>query len=194
MDEHLPDRLRLATAADEPALEALIRASVLGLLSEYHPASVLTAALGHSFGVDRQLIADGTYFVVEDEGGAIVGCGGWSKRRSRHGASAARAAERDELLDPQVDAARIRAFFVHPSHARRGIGSELMRACEQAIAASPFSRIEIAATPAGEQLYRRFGYVTISRGEDALPNGEVLPIVYMTKPTPGRPGPRTPAR
>src|SRR5438874_1986462 len=96
----------------------------------------MQAALGPVFGVDRQLIRDGTYFVAE-ENGAIVGCGGWSRRRSLYGGDGARTGE-DALLDPEREAARVRAFFVHPAWARRGIGRSIMAACEEAIVAAGF--------------------------------------------------------
>src|SRR3954465_3721555 len=120
--------LRLARETDVSALEALIPASVRALQASYYSSAQMEAALGPVFGVDRQLIRDGTYFVAECDG-LIAGCGGWSKRRSLYGGDGGREGE-DVLLDPQHDAARVRAFFVHPSWARRGIGRAIMVACE----------------------------------------------------------------
>ena len=139
----------------------------------------MEAALGPIFSVDRQLIRDGTYFVVEREG-TIVGCGGWSRRRSLYGGDSGRTSE-DELLDPKQDAARVRAFFVHPAWARRGIGRSIMVACEQAIVHARFRNVEIVATLAGEPLYARFGYVVVERYEIPMAGGLSLPVVRMSK-------------
>ncbi|MES2594420.1 MAG: GNAT family N-acetyltransferase [Verrucomicrobiota bacterium] len=171
--------LRLAREADVPALEALIPLSVRALQSPYYSAAQMDAALGPVFGVDRQLIGDGTYFVAEEDG-AIVGCGGWSQRRSLYGGDSGRAGE-DTLLDPQRDAARVRAFFVHPAWARRGIGRSIMAACEAAIIESGFRRVEIVATLVGESLYASFGYTVVERYDIALAGGLSLPVVRMTK-------------
>jgi GNAT superfamily N-acetyltransferase len=139
----------------------------------------MEAALGPVFGVDRQLIRDGTYFVTESDG-AIVGCGGWSRRRSLYGGDSSRSSE-DGLLDPQRDAARVRAFFVHPAWARRGIGRSLMTACEQAIIEAGFRTVDIVATLAGEPLYASFGCAVVERYEIAMRDGLRLPVVRMTK-------------
>ncbi|HEU0302836.1 MAG TPA: hypothetical protein VFR37_25465, partial [Longimicrobium sp.] len=113
-------RLRLATPDDLPAIRALIPLSVRGLSEGYYSAEQVESAIRHVFGPDTQLIRDGTYFVVEDAGGEMVGCGGWSLRRTLYGGDQARDVE-DPRLDPATEPARIRAFFVHPDHARRGI-------------------------------------------------------------------------
>ena len=122
---------RLAEAKDIPAIEALIPISVRALQILHYSTSQMEAAIGPIFGVDRQLIRDQTYFVVED-GLQLVGCGGWSRRRSLSGSDSLRRGE-DEALDPDVDAARVRAFFVHPSWARRGIARSILQMCEVAI-------------------------------------------------------------
>lgn len=140
----------------------------------------MEAALGPVFGVDRELIRDGTYFVVEHQQ-ALVGCGGWSKRRTLFGGDAGRARGQSELLDPARDAARIRAFFVHPDWARRGIGREIMNACEQAIAEARFKSIELVATLAGEPLYSAFSYTAVERYDIPLADGQLLPAVRMFK-------------
>ncbi|HEX5242602.1 MAG TPA: GNAT family N-acetyltransferase [Tepidisphaeraceae bacterium] len=171
---------RLASEHDIPALEALIPLSVRTLQASFYSPAQMEAALGPIFGVDRQLIRDGTYFVIErDE--AIIGCGGWSRRRSLYGSDNGRAGE-DQLLDPKRDAARIRAFFVHPAWARRGIGRSIMIACERAITASGFRSVEIVATLPGEPLYAAFGYSVIERQEIPLTAGLSLPVVRMSKP------------
>src|SRR5207248_11471848 len=139
--------LRPATAADVPTLRTLIDLSVRGLQSRDYTPTQLDLALKSVYGVDSQLIADGTYFVVED-GNRIVGCGGWSKRKTLYGGDDWRARE-DSLLDPKHDAAKIRAFFVHPDWARRGIGTIILDACEQAAAAAGFTGLEMGATLTG---------------------------------------------
>ena len=171
--------LRLAREADVSALEALIPLSVRALQSPYYSQAQMDAALGPVFGVDRQLIRDGTYFIAEQDG-AIVGCGGWSRRRSLYGGDSGRERE-DGLLDPPRDAARVRAFFVHPDWARRGIGRSIMVACEQAILESGFRTVDIVATLAGEPLYASFGYAVLERYEIAMVSGLSLPVVRMTK-------------
>jgi GNAT superfamily N-acetyltransferase len=171
--------LRLACAADIPELETLIGRSVRELQSAYYSAAQMDGALGSVFGVDRQLIRDQTYFVVEQDG-AIIACGGWSKRASLFGSDAVRATE-DVLLDPLQDAARIRAFFVHPEHARRGLGRAILAACEGAIRAARFRSIELVATLPGVPFYRAFGYQAGERYEVSLPHGLSLPVVRMAK-------------
>jgi GNAT superfamily N-acetyltransferase len=145
-------RPRLAREDDIPELEALIPLSVRALQACHYSLAQMEAALGPVFGVDRQLIRDGTYFIVERKA-QIVGCGGWSKRRSLYGSDRTRT-EPDLELDPAWDAARVRAFFVHPTWARRGIGRSIMAACERAIIAAGFRKVDIVATLAGEPLYR----------------------------------------
>lgn len=172
-------RLRTANLDDVPSLEELIPLSVRGLQSPYYSTAQMEAAFGPVFGVDRQLITDGTYLVAEAEG-RTIGCGGWSKRKSMFGGDASRAAE-DNLLDPNTDAARVRAFFIHPDWARRGIGRAILAASEAAIAAAGFARIELVATLVGEPLYKACGYCEIERYEVALDGGLVLPVVRMAK-------------
>ena len=143
------------------------------------PKQQMEAALGSVFGVDRQLIRDGTYFVVEHDG-TIVGCGGWSRRRKRFGSDAIAKSE-DQLLNPEHDAARIRAFFVHPEFARRGIAHAILLACEEAMRAENFPAAEMVATLSGEPFYAAFGYSACERYEVPLANGLTLPVVRMTK-------------
>jgi predicted N-acetyltransferase YhbS len=172
-------RLRLAREDDVAALEALIPQSVRALQAAHYSSAQMDAALGSVFGVDRQLIRDGTYFVAEDKGG-VVGCGGWSRRSSHYGGDRGRHGE-DPPLDPRTDAARIRAFFVHPSWARRGIGRSIMAASEEAIRIGGFRAIDVVATLAGEPLYAAFGYAIVERLDIVLAGGLRLPVVRMTK-------------
>jgi len=178
--------LRLATEADLPALHALIEASVRELQAgDYSPAQ-MDGALGTVLGVDTQLIADQTYFVAESpvqnakERSALAGCGGWSKRKTLFGADRGPGRE-PELLDPAVDAAKIRAIFVHPGFARRGLGSLILAHCEAAAMAAGFTRFEMGSTLTGVPLYRLKGYVEVERIAVPLWNGESLPVVKMIK-------------
>jgi GNAT superfamily N-acetyltransferase len=172
-------KLRPAVLADVSELTALIGRSVRILQAEDYSASQREGALASVFGVDTQLIADGTYFVAEVDG-TIVACGGWSKRRTLFGADHC-AGREDSLLDPERDAAKIRAFFVDPAWARRGIGTRVLEACESAAAAAGFRRFEMGATLTGVGLYRARGYREVERIGVPLGNGELLPIVRMEK-------------
>jgi predicted N-acetyltransferase YhbS len=175
--------IRLAGDADIPALERLIPLSVRGLQGAVYSSEQMEAALGPVFGVDRQLIRDGTYLVVENDG-EVVGCGGWSRRKAVFGGDRERAGE-DGVLNPAVDAARIRAFFVHPDWARRGIGRLILATCEEAIRAAGFRTAVLVATLTGEPLYAAFGYAVLERYEVPLRDGLTLPVVRMGKSWPG---------
>jgi len=164
---------------DVLALDELIPLSVRSLQAEHYSPAQMEAALGPVFGVDRQLIADGTYFVVE-EAGRIVGCGGWSRRMAVFGGDRARTGA-DEPIDPSRDPARIRAFFVHPDFARRGIGRAILTACEEAILEAGFQSAELVATLAGEPLYAAFAYEAVERYEVPMSGGLKLPVVRMRR-------------
>ena len=170
--------LRLANIEDVFALESLIKASARGLREGYS-AEQVEAALGNALGVDRQLIRGRTYFLVE-AGEELVGCGGWSKRKTLFGSDHGPVKD-DAWLDPATDAARIRAFFVHPAWARRGIGTQLLGACEAAAIAAGFCRLELAATLPGVPLYKARGFEEFARLEVSLQGGQVLPVVRMRK-------------
>jgi len=170
---------RLAREEDIPALEKLIEASVRQLLSAHYAPDVLEASLESTFGVDQQLIRDGTYFVVEHEG-ALVACGGWSRRDTLYGWDRHRSKDAP-LLDPAKDAARIRAFFVHPDWARKGLGRTMLQTSEDAARAAGFSRVILVGTLAGEQLYAAHGYVVEERFDSVLRDGLLLPVVRMGK-------------
>jgi GNAT superfamily N-acetyltransferase len=145
---------------------------------DYSPLQI-EGALGTVFGVDSQLIADGTYFVVEADG-VMAGCGGWSRRKTLFGGDSGPGREND-LLDPSRDRAKIRAFFVHPAWARKGIGSRILETCEDAAAAVGFSGFEMGATVTGERLYRERGYRATEQIEVPLANGESLLVTRMAK-------------
>ncbi len=174
------DLLRLATPDDIPAIAALIEVSVRGLQANDYTFEQREGALGSVFGVDRLLIEDRTYFVVEDAAQSIIACGGWSKRNTLFGSDNA-PVKNDNWLDPHVDAARIRAFFVHPAHARRGLGSLIMRTCEEAARQAGFRKLTLGATLTGIPLYERHGFRQMERVEVPLANGTSIPIVRMEK-------------
>ncbi|WP_310488976.1 GNAT family N-acetyltransferase [Chamaesiphon sp. VAR_69_metabat_338] len=173
-------QIRPARLEDIPALTSLIPLSVRMLQASYYTPAQIEGALGTVFAVDSQLIRDRTYFIAESDS-QIVGCGGWSRRSTSYGGDLNQSAAADELIDPNLHPAKIRAFFVHPAWARRGIGSQMMRQCEAAAVAAGFGTIEIVATLAGEPLYARFGYRTIQQFEIPLPNNLTLPGVKMFK-------------
>jgi GNAT superfamily N-acetyltransferase len=176
-------RVRLATLTDVPAIRALIEESVRTLQAAYYSREQIEGSLLGAQGVDTQLIADQTYYVVEterDDGVVIVGCGGWSKRRTLFG-SDQRAGREDSLLDPVRDAAKIRAFFVHPEWVRKGIATRILETCENAARVAGFRRFEMGATLAGVPLYEARGYRELERIEAPLANGSMLPIVRMGK-------------
>ena len=180
--------IRVASQADISALRQLIDASVRGLQAADYTPRQIELALKSVYGVDTQLIADGTYFAAEAAPDAslgaaqtcIVGCGGWSKRRTLFGGDQWSARE-DDLLDPSRAAAKIRAFFVHPNWARRGIGTMILDACEAAAKSAGFRRLEMGATLSGVPFYRAKGYAEIEKVDVPLGDGEVLPIVRMAK-------------
>ncbi len=175
--------VRPAVLADVPALQTLIRASVLGLQTADYTAQQRELALERVFGVDTQLIEDGTYFVARitvDQEQVIAGCGGWSKRKTLYGSDRC-AGREDSLLDPHHDAAKIRAFFVHPDWARRGIGSRILQVCEAAAASAGFRRFEMGATLTGVPLYVARGYIAQEPREVPLGPDLSLPIVRMVK-------------
>jgi GNAT superfamily N-acetyltransferase len=212
-------QIRVATTEDVPVLQELIAASVRALQAGDYTAAQIDGALRTVFGVDSQLVADGTYLVAEagaDEvaglargprdaaveaatrqtGGGplkaqgeqpelpvlprIAGCGGWSKRKTLYGGDRW-TCRQDSLLDPAMDAAKIRAFFVHPAWARRGVGTLILDACEAAARTAGFSRFEMGATLTGAKLFGVMGYVAVRGIEVPLDNGEVLPVIHMEK-------------
>lgn len=171
--------LRKATLGDRASLEVLIADSARGLSRGDYTSEQIEAALGAAFGVDSELIRDGTYFVAEVDG-EIVGCGGWSFRRTLFG-SDAQAGRRSELLDPARDSARIRAFFIHPDWARRGIGTAILERCEAEARAHGFRSAELLATLPGERFYRALGYTGRERVEHRLRDGVTIDFVPMRK-------------
>lgn len=171
--------LRLATLEDIPSLEILIAQSARGLSAPFYSSAQIEAKLRHVFGVDTQLIHDGTYFVIEEDS-ALVACGGWSRRGTLFGGDQAKIGP-DPLLDPATAPARIRAFFVHPGQARRGLGTRILDACTVAAVSAGFRAFELVATGAGEQLYRIHGFTLVERFEVDLPGEIRVPVARMRK-------------
>jgi GNAT superfamily N-acetyltransferase len=178
-------QVRLATEEDVPTLNALIEASVRGLQADDYTPAQIEGALGTVLGLDTQLIRDRTYFIAEAlvqgaKGQRPAGCGGWSRRKTLFGADDGPGRE-PELLDPKVDAAKVRAIFVHPDFARQGLGSLILATVENAARAAGFLRFEMGSTLTGVPLYRLKGYVETERIAVPLKNGEALPVVKMVK-------------
>lgn len=150
--------IRKAVFNDQPEIEKLIAESVRGLSRDVYNEQQIELSIKSVFGVDTELIADETYFVAEAEDGKIVGCGGWSKRKTLYGASIYSQSRNSELLNPETDAAKIRAFFIHPDFARKGIGTAILEACEKEAKDYGFKSAEMMATLPGVKLYKVRGY------------------------------------
>jgi N-acetylglutamate synthase-like GNAT family acetyltransferase len=175
-----PLHIRPATEQDIPALENLIAQSVRVLGAQDYSDHQLESALHYLMGVDEQVIADGTYYVVE-AGNQIVGSGGWSRRRAMHGKGQALHDHAEPLLNPASDAAKVRMMFVHPDWARRGIGYRLLQVAENAARQADFKRLELMATLTGQPLYLRFGFHVVENVEYTLPDGVRFPGARMEK-------------
>lgn len=171
--------LRRARHADIAALQALIAHSGRALSAGYYTPAQAEAITVHVFGVDTRLIDDGTYFAVEDAD-RIVACGGWSGRRTLFGGDQHKHGV-DDRLDPATEPARIRAFFVDPAQARRGLAAMILDACLAAAHGAGFTAIELAATLPGEPFYRRHGFDAVERFEIALPGDVHVPLVRMRR-------------
>lgn len=176
--------LRVATSADIPALGALIESSARELSIGFYSPEQIEAAVTHIFGVDSQVIADGTYYLIESPDGPIA-AGGWSARRTLYGGDQMKGAE-DPLLDPAVDAARIRAFFVHPRWARQGLARRLYAECASAAWKAGFRDFELIATSPGEPLYTALGFTVLDRGNVDVA-GVAVPFARMRRPIPPPP-------
>ena len=175
--------LRVATAEDVPGIRGLIEASVRGLQAGDYSAAQIDGALATVFTVDSRLIADGTYFVALSESGELAGCGGWSFRKTLYGGDHQIEKVVPERLDPAKDAAKIRAIFVHPRFARRGLGSLILEAAESAAAKQGFSRFEMGSTLTGVTLYGLKGYREVGRVLVPVGGGEEIEVVRMVKET-----------
>ncbi len=177
-------QIRRARLEDVPALQDLIAISARNLSPDYTPEQV-EAALRGAFGVDTQLIRDGSYYAIQ-AGDRLAGCGGWSRRRTLFGSDAR--ADRDATeLDPGADAAKIRAFFIHPDFARRGLGTLLLERCERDAVAHGFRRLELMATMPGVRLYAARGYVGNTTVDWPLGGGVTIRFLPMSKLAPASP-------
>ena len=174
-------RLRVATGEDVAGIRGLIDASVRGLQAGDYSAAQIEGALATVFTVDSRLIADGTYFVALSEDGELAGCGGWSFRKTLYGGDHQVERIAPEKLDPAVDAAKVRAIFVHPKFARMGLGSLILAAVEGAAAEQGFRRFEMGSTLTGVALYALRGYQEVERRRVPVGNGETIEVVRMIK-------------
>ena len=171
--------IRTARIEDVPVLKALIPISARELSKTYYTPGQIESAVRYIFGVDTQLISNQTFHVAE-AGGQIVGCGGWSERKTMFGGDQMKA-EQDPMLDPKEDAGRIRAFFIHPDWARRGIGQRIIQACEDAAKLEGFTRMELVSTMPGEPLYAAMGYEVTRHFDQPMADGTTLPLAHMKR-------------
>ena len=178
-------RLRVAVPGDIPVIRSLIEASVRGLQAKDYSVAQIDGALATVFTIDSQLIADGTYFVASTENGVPAGCGGWSKRATLYGGDQQVERIAADLLDPAVDAAKVRAIFVHPEFARMGLGSLILATAEEAAAAAGFRRFEMGSTLTGVALYSLKGYREVGRVRVPVGRGEEIEVVRMVKDATG---------
>lgn len=171
--------MRRAGKSDVPAIRSLIGQSSRELASHCYDPELIELALDSLLGVDQQLIIDGTYYVVETAHG-MVGCGGWSFRKTLFGSDSVSGRD-DRELDPETEAARIRAFFVHPEHARKGIATRILKACENDAREMGFRRLALGATLSGVAFYRASGFRPDAPVQHRLPGGRTMEIVPMRK-------------
>jgi GNAT superfamily N-acetyltransferase len=181
--------LKTINAAQIPEIQRLIADSVHVLQAPDYTDAQRAAAVATVFTVDSRLVQDGTYFGLFTEDGVIVGCGGWSKRKTLYGGDHQVEDADAGWLDPATDAAKIRAIFVHPDWARRGLGSRLLHASEQAAMDAGFKQFEMGSTLTGLSLYSREGYVERERHQVPVGDGQVIEIVRMTKSAATNPQP-----
>lgn len=173
--------LRKATVKDIDGIRALIDASVRGLQAGDYSSGQIDASLKTVFTIDSRLIEDGTYFVALTDNGEMAGCGGWSKRKTLYGGDAQIERIEPELLNPTIDAAKVRAIFVHPKFARMGLGSLILRAAEEAAVEAGFRRFEMGSTLTGVALYSLKGYREVERVQVPVGVGENIEVVRMVK-------------
>jgi GNAT superfamily N-acetyltransferase len=174
----MPLHSRIARDEDLPAMREIMRLAIDELQSDFLSPEEVEAS--HAvMGLDTQLVRDGTYFVIET-GGEIAGCGGWSRRATLYGGDHSLDLREPRLLDPAVDAARVRAMYTHPAFTRRGVGRRILDEAEKAAAAEGFRRVELMATLAGVPLYRACGYREIERTAADV-GGIKVPLILMGK-------------
>ena len=171
--------IRKATLADKPALNALIASSGVALSAGFYTTEQAQAITREVYGVDSALVQDGTFYAIESEG-AIVACGAWSQRTTECGGDHAKSGD-DSRVDPATGPARIRAFFVDPSMARKGLGSMMLEQCTQQARLAGFTTLELVATLPGEPLYLRHGFSVLERFVMPLSGGVRVPLTRMRK-------------
>jgi GNAT superfamily N-acetyltransferase len=171
--------LRLATLADVPEIDALMKVSTRDLFPAFYDKRQTASSVEYIAHVDTMLVADATYFVLEADGG-IVACGGWSRRDKLFSGSSDQEGL-DRLLDPATEAARVRAMFVRSDWTRRGLGTRILDACEGAARAEGFGRMSLMATLPGYLLYAHYGFRELGRDDITLPDGVRLECVTMEK-------------
>jgi len=172
--------LRIATPADADGIESLMKASAAGLFPAFYGERQVASGIRYVAEADPMLLADGTYYVLEN-GGELVACGGWS-RRARPYTGSGDAASDDRLLDPATEAAHVRAMFTRPDWTRRGLGRRILAECERAAAAEGFSRLELMATLSGVPLYEAFGFLASGPElEITLTDGVLMACLPMSK-------------
>jgi GNAT superfamily N-acetyltransferase len=169
MKEGGMDRLRLATAADVDAIDALMKASIAAHFPVVYDARQTASAVEYIGAVDPMLVDDGTYFVIEEDG-ELIACGGWSRRDKLYTGSGA-GSDDARLLDPATEPARVRAMFVRGDRGRRGLGTRILEACESAARAEGFRRLALMATMPGLPLYERYGFTIVERVDIPMPDG-----------------------
>ncbi len=180
MPEGTATVLRLAIRADEPAIDELMKDSIRALFPAFYDVRQTASSVIHVGHVDRMLVEDGTYFVIEDDTG-VVACGGWSRRDKLFSGSDGQE-RRTRQLDPATEPARVRAMFVRGDRTRRGLGTRILEACESAARAEGFRSLALMATLPGEPLYARYGFVARERTSITLPDGVLLACVAMDRP------------
>lgn len=171
--------LRKALMADVEGVERVLQESLKGISSLHYDPAQIASALLYVARLDRELIEDQTYYVAEASG-EIVGCGGWSRRAKLYAGSAAK---QDEVrfLDPRSEPARVRAMFVLPGWARKGIGKAILDRCEEEARHAGFRRMELMAMLSGEAMYARCGYAAVEPVQGTLTDGTPFPMTRMTK-------------
>jgi GNAT superfamily N-acetyltransferase len=175
----MPYVVRKATLADRPAIQHLIAESARGLSRADYSEQQIEGAIKTVFGVDTNLILDGTYFVADTDG-ELIGCGGWSKRKTLFGGDQYESRDAGEL-DPTTEAAKIRAFFIHPAHARKGIARAILTRCEDEAKAAGFHSLELMSTLPGIKLYEACGYRGTERVELDVGDGVTIGLAPMRK-------------
>jgi len=172
--------LRLATLDDADEIDALMKASTRELFPLFYDRTQTEASVRFIAAVDRSLIEDGTYFVLEANG-ELVACGGWSRRDKLYSGSGEAAGDA-RLLDPATEPARVRAMFVRPDWTRRGLGTRILEACEAAASSEGFQTLALMSTRPGQPLYERFGFQGLETVDIRMPNGVTIGGARMEKP------------